>query len=165
MFEVGESFDVPLLRGKSGTVRAVDSQAARKGIAKLSVAKRRGCYIFALANGKRLTPWYVGRAGQNFGQEVFNESNCKKYGEALALTRNGRPVVHFVVLPAQRGPIPQNAITKLETFLVSECGGVNPEIRNKKKAGIYKTVIAGVMNSAAGKPPDKAVAIRKLMGR
>ncbi len=148
-----------------GAPRVIDSLAARKALGKSDLASRTGCYIFAVERGQRHEPWYVGKATRSFAQEVFNDSNCKKYCEALALAKTGEPVVFFVVLPKARGAVNRSAIDKLETMLVEECGGQNPKIRNQRKATIYRTVIHGVVNAGQGKPPPNAIAIRKMMGR
>jgi hypothetical protein len=92
--------------------------------------------MFAVEKGHSHEPLYVGKATRGFAQEVFNDSNCKKYCEALALAIKGKPVVFFVVLPKARGPINGRAIDKLETMLVEECGGQNPKILNQRKSKI-----------------------------
>ena len=164
-FKVGGPLLVPLLVGPDGPVRVVDSQKSRAFLQQSEFSDQRGCYIFSIANGQRVTPWYVGKAGTGFAREVFNDSNCKKYAEALAIAKNGKPQIYFIILPNKRGKVNGTAIDRLETFLVAECGVVNPDIRNRRKSAIYVTVIAGVMNSGPGKPNATAASVRKLMGR
>ncbi|WP_428536428.1 hypothetical protein [Rhodopila sp.] len=162
-FHVGSTkLSAPTLQGAP---RVIDSSAARKALGESALGTRIGCYIFAIQKGQRHEPWYVGKATKSFAQEVFNDSNCKKYCEALALANTGKPVVFFVLLPKARGAINKKAIDKLETMLVEECGGQNPDIRNQRKSRIYRTVIHGVVNAGQGKPPSNAIAIRKMMGR
>ena len=163
VFEVAPGrFDVPTLNSKS---RIIDASAARKQLAQLEVGRRTGCYIFAVAKGQRFEPWYVGKATRNFAQEVFNDSNVRKYIEAVDMAKTGKPVVFFVCHPIQKGAVNRAAIDKLESLLVEECGFQNPDIRNTRKAIIYKLFIKGVLNATQGKPTSNAVALRKMMGR
>jgi hypothetical protein len=163
VFEVASAcFEVPRLTPMS---RLIDTTASRKVLASLEIGNRTGCYIFAVAKGKRFEPWYVGKATRSFAQEVFNDSNARKYMEAMELAKTGRPVVLFVCHPKQKGALNRKAIDKLESMLVEECGGQNPNIRNARKSLVYRTIIKGVVNSGQGKPTANAVAIRRMMGR
>jgi hypothetical protein len=157
-----KKLEVPIM---SDATRIIDVKMARKALKESPLGSRIGCYIFAVAKGKRHEPWYVGKATKSFGQEVFNDSNCRKYCEALGLAKTGKPVVLFVTLPQKKGVTNRKAIGKLETMLVEECGGQNPNIRNQRLSRIYRIVIHGVVNAGAGKPPANAVTVRKMMGR
>lgn len=127
------TFEVPTL---PGAPRVIDPKRARSSLSVTADGKRVGCYIFALKKGKRLMPWYVGKATKGFAQEVFNGGNCHKYDEALGLAGTGKPVLLLIAAPQKKGAINLKAIDKLETMLVEECGGQNPDIRNQRKSVI-----------------------------
>src|ERR1700722_10676909 len=126
-FEVFRNvFELPLTRGGK---HSIDQPEAKK-IFTSATAKRRGCYIFAITKNGKTTPWYVGKTKINFSQEVFNDSNCKKYAEALDISHGGKPQLLLVMHPVKKGAVNKTAITKLEHLLISDCGGQNPQLRN-----------------------------------
>ena len=94
-------FEVPTLPGAS---RVVDPNKARSSLGATADGKRVGCYIFAVEKGKRLMPWYVGKATKSFSQEVFNGGNCHKYDEALGLAVTGKPILFLVAAPQKKAP-------------------------------------------------------------
>jgi hypothetical protein len=142
---------------------AIDATEARKKLALAAVGSRHGCYVFSITHYNAPEPWYVGKAAKlTFAQEVFNDSNCKKYGEAVAIKGSGKVQVYFVCLP--KGPTKTESVDRLETRLIEDCAGTNPKIRNRRKITVYEFRIAGVMNAGPGAPSKAASSLRKMMG-
>ena len=162
-FEVLGPFEIPML-GRATQI-AVDDKVARTKLAENVFGKRRGCYVFCLTSRGRSIPWYVGKAAkQTFAEEIFNTSNCVKYGKALAKSGRGKPELYFVASPNKQGRLNEKAIDKLETRLVEYCGSVNSDILNEKKSKIYQLRIVGVINTRQGRPSKAATAVSKMMG-
>jgi hypothetical protein len=117
------------------------------------LANECGCYVFAIKN-KSLTPIYVGKARNTFKQETFNASNKVKYRNGLDDYKKGKPVMYFVVHPAQKGKTNEKQIGLIEDFLIGAGVAKNPNLQNIKGTQTPKWSIKGVVRSKV--KPTKA---------
>lgn len=122
--------------------------------------KSRGCYIFAIKNGRSIVPAYVGKTtNQNFKQEAFNRGN-RDTDNAIISKHKGIPVFYFLL--AETGQGRAHHIDYLETFLIQNAVMANPELKNVQRGGLgWK--IAGVLRSDGGQPSKAAQSFRQMM--
>jgi hypothetical protein len=126
------------------------------------LADERGVYVFAISAGGGLQPIYVGKATKTFKQETFNPSNKHKYHNGFSNYARGKPVMFFVVHPAQRGPTNGTHIKKIEDFLIQAGVAKNPDLQNIKGSATPDWSIKGVIRSGVGKRSNAEVLFRKL---
>lgn len=125
------------------------------------IAKRTGCYVFAMQAGQGITPAYIGKATKSFEQEVFTSDKLVKYYECMAEYKKGTPVLFFLEAPQKAGPLNVKNIKRLEAFLIREGKLVNPNLRNVQGTKPEAWGITGVLRSTQGKPSESAQRFRK----
>jgi len=123
-----------------------------------------GCYIFAIRTGGGTLPHYVGQATKSFAKETFNPSNLRKYYDALADYKSGRPVIFLVVHPKRKGKPHARRIAQVENFLIQAGWARNPSLQNVKGIHRPKWAIKGVIRSSFGKPTLAARVFRTVFG-
>ena len=123
-----------------------------------------GCYVFAIRTGGGTLPHYVGQATKAFAKEVFNPSNLRKYYDALADYKSGRPVVFLVVHPWRKGKANACRIRQVENFLIQAGWARNRRLQNVKGIHRPKWAIKGVVRSSVGKPTKAARVFRTVFG-
>jgi len=160
-FSVLGPFRVPFDEGKAAKV-----VAARHGVtfwkAHLSVATRRGCYVFGIRAGGGATPWYVGKATKSFKQETFTPHKLSKYAEALANSLKGTPIMYLIAVEKRKGPVPKASIDEVEEFLIQVGVAANPELLNVKGTKKATWSIRGVVRTK-GKPSKAASDFKRIM--
>jgi hypothetical protein len=158
-------FPVPMLSGPGGrTITA--TEGAKFWSDHPSLAKERGCYIFAMRSGGGVRPTYVGKATKTFEQETFTHHKLSEhYHRALVSQTKGTPVLFFFFHPRKKGATNRKLIDALETFLIQQCKWRNPNrLTNKRKLPKHKWAVSGVVRSGVGKPSHSALSVRSLIG-
>ena len=128
------------------------------------LSAQRGCYVFAIRTGGGTLPHYIGQATKSFAKETFNPSNLRKYYDALADYKRGRPVMFLVVHPRRKGKINARRIAQVENFLIQAGWARNRSLQNVKGIHRPKWAIKGVVRSAAGKSTKAARVFRTVFG-
>lgn len=155
-------YKVPVERRPGGRVLRVKEFWKNPKAAKYASAC--GCYVFAMSTGGGILPHYVGQATKSFAKEAFNPSNLRKYYDAMADYRKGRPVVFFVVHPRRKGKVNTRRIGQVENFLIQAGWARNRRLQNVKGIHRPKWAIKGVVRSGVGKPTQAARAFRAVFG-
>jgi hypothetical protein len=126
-----------------------------------TLAKRRGWYVFGIRASKGLKPWYVGKAGHTFSQEVFHYHKLSKYTDVIDSGRKGTPILFLLTYPNKKGKINNRLIGEVENYLIQMAAHVNPLIKNEQGVKPERWSIAGVMRSGWGDKDAKY--FRKMM--
>ena len=115
-FFVSGPHEVPLYRGRNGRIvrQEEGSNFFRKHP---SLARKRGCYVFAMRSGGGIKPAYVGKASKTFEQECFTAHKLGKCNQVLVDYGSGTLVLVFFVC-AKGGKSPTIKIRLLEDFLI-----------------------------------------------
>jgi len=139
---------------------------------KHSFDRKRGCYVFAMRNGRGSMPYYVGKAhSQELCKEALTPDKLRKYNEQLA-RKQGTPIVFFVA-SAREGDnvLAATVVKELERELIDFCYSANPDgIINSHhvNAARGRFRVAGVPWMGAGrlqgKPSKAAREFSKLFG-
>lgn len=116
-FAIHGPFEVPYEKRKGGRALVFDN-FWREGSAAEYLADERGCYVFAIRAGRGQQPIYVGKATKTFKQETFNPANRHKCSNGFSDYAKGRPLMFFVVHPAQKGRVNEKQISEIEDFLI-----------------------------------------------
>lgn len=78
------------------------------------IARRRGCYVFALRTGQGLKPIYVGRATRlTFAKECFTADKINKVHKGIR-GRSGTLLLFLLAYETTRGALNQRVITAVE---------------------------------------------------
>src|SRR5665213_424981 len=129
-----------------------------------AVAKKEGCYIFALRAAKGFCPWYVGKATRSFKQEALGPHQLNHYNDVLFDGRKGTPVMFFVAPDGTKKSVPGATCGTIETFLIQSAYAENPQICNRQQTKIPDWTIKGVIRPDQGAPTNLEKAFRKMMG-
>jgi len=160
-FAVYGPCEVPVYQGAGG--RTITTDEVRVfWQSNSSVAKSKGCYVFAMRAGKGFSPYYVGKATKGFKQEAFSPHKLTKYQQCLADYRRGTPVMFFVVASGKKGGNTAH-IGELEGFLIQVGLTANPYLLNVKGTKAEDWGITGVLRGGKGKPSQDARQFRRLM--
>jgi hypothetical protein len=163
VFSVEGPFKVPTYQGKAAKI--VDSEAISAFWESVGVvAKRRGCYLFAVRAGKGIRPVYVGKATKTFKQEVFTPHKLEKYQRCLADFKKGTPVLFFLPAPSGKGKPNLKAIGELEDYLIQTAVSKNPALLNVRGTERENWGIAGVLRGGVGKPSLAAKHFKTAIG-
>ena len=126
-FKVHGPFTVPVRAG-----RKIDRQALNdfwNETVGEELTNSRGCYVFAMAQGRGSLPVYVGMTRrQVFARECLNDRNQLSLNEVLE--GRGKLVLHLIA-HAGRGRLNESAILELEKYLIDIAADRNPEILNR----------------------------------
>jgi hypothetical protein len=166
VFEVKGPFEVPICRPPGGGRLIGKAQASQfwQSIASKypDIHKSRGCYIFAIRNGRGSKPGYVGKTiKKTFSFETFNVAKLQAFNEVLSLYKKGTPVLYFVLTKNGKGIA--GHIDHLETFLIQNAAAVNPyHLQNIQLSGLGWQ-IAGVLRGGGGQPTVSAQELKKLL--
>ena len=128
------------------------------------VASEKGCYVFGIAAGRGIMPFYVGSAKIKFQQECFTDRNQNIYQRALVSRKKGAPVIFLVVQPRKRGKPNLRHIQQLESFLIENAVAKNPELLNQQGIKQRGWRIVGVLGAGRGKPAQAAKKFSACMG-
>ena len=129
-----------------------------------SLESDRGCYVFAVRNGRGTKPLYVGKATKSFKQECLNPANKHKFADGLADYQKGTPVLYFVRHPLNRGKTNAKQIGEIENFLIQNALRRNAALQNIRGRQAPKWSIRGVIRGGQGKPTKAESEFRRLMG-
>jgi hypothetical protein len=126
------------------------------------IATSRGCYVFAVRNGRGSKPGYVGKTvRKTFSVEAFHSTKLHLYNKFLSLYHKGKPVMFFVLTKNGRGVATH--ISFLETFLIQNAVVVNPyHLQNIQRSGLGWG-IAGVLRGTGGQPTKSAKDLKDLL--
>jgi len=158
-FKVYGPFDVPT-EGKDELADDLNQFWRKERLQ--GIAKRRGCYVFALRAGKGYTPWYVGKAAKNFKQECFGKHQQVKYHKALVRSKRGRPVMLLVAHPNGKGRVSETKISAVEKHLLRLGVMKNPRLLQKHGTKMDGWAIQGMIRSSRGQPSRSALVLRKV---
>jgi hypothetical protein len=159
-YAVAGPLTVPLHKGRVGRlVRAQEGKTFFK--THPSFASRRGVYAFAMKAGRGITPVYVGKAAEGFGQECFQPHKLGKCNEALADYEKGTLVVFLICVSAGAGKPPRAEIEDVEDFFIQAGVSVNSDLLNVKGTRRATWKITGVIRADRGKPSKPAAALKK----
>jgi hypothetical protein len=158
---------IPFRKQKKGLAKHVGGEHATdfwKKLAAKKIAKKQGCYIFALRAAKGYCPWYVGKATKSFKQECFTHHKLAHYNDVLFDGRKGTPVLFFTAPPGTKQKVPSKICSQIETFLVQAAVAENPLIKNRQKTKVPDWNITGVVRSKRGRISKNAQVFRRMMG-
>jgi len=163
IFKVEGPFEVPTYQGKAAKI--VDSEGLPEFWSEIdTLAKRRGCYLFAVRASKGIRPVYVGKATKTFKQEVFTPHKLEKYQRCLADFKKGTPVLFFLLAPAGKGKPNLTAVGELEDYLIQTAISRNPDLLNVRGTEREDWGITGVLRSGVGKPSRAARDFKRTLG-
>ena len=112
-----------------------------------------GVYVWTIKQGKKRVPWNVGLTDrQGFGRRFAQKE--ASFLKLLATNPGAELEVYLLALKSKTGRFHKptesgriNANHWLETMLIGSAISVNPELRNKSKAGYLKNaVVDGYLN-------------------
>ncbi|MCA9279289.1 MAG: hypothetical protein H6815_08310 [Phycisphaeraceae bacterium] len=130
-----------------------------------SLYYKQGCYIFAMRAGKGFKPWYVGKAGKGFGQEIFSHHKLEIYNSAIFKSSRGTPVVFFVTPMGNHRKVPQNELKHMEKELTLYALDKNPRLCNVQNTkNLPRWTIRGVIRSGKGRASRPSIQFKKMMG-
>lgn len=108
-----------------------------------SLVKAHGAYVFAIKSG-RAKPWYVGKAGKTFKQEVLNAENINKYNGKLDTVKRGTPWLFLLPELNESGGFSRkadSAHTKaLELMLIERALHANPDLLNSSNTKLLREI-------------------------
>ena len=128
-----------------------------------SVAKERGCYVFAFKAAKGYKPIYAGKATKTFKQEVFTSHKLNKFNTGLGGQVKGTPILFFVCLGKTAGAVNKVAIDEAESYLIQAGLAANKALLNDKKTKVATWNINGVARSRQGKPSKAASEFKRCI--
>ena len=129
-----------------------------------SIARKQGCYVFALQAAKGYRAWYTGKATKSMQQECLQHHKLAKYNEVLFKGKKGTPVMFFVVLGGKKKKVSAKVVDEMETFFIQRVLTKHPEIQNVQKTNLPEWTVKGVVRGGKGKPKANALKFRKMMG-
>ena len=167
ILEVYGPIEIPHEGQKTGSVKRISrvfgKEFWKQPEAKL-LAKKQGCYIFAMRVGKGFTPWYVGKAGKTFEQECFTDHKIGHYNEVLWSGKKGTPVMFFVAQPGTKKVVAKGIIRELEDYLIQCAVYKNPDLCNIRQTKTPEWGIAGVVRGNQGRRSAIAGTFNTMMG-
>ena len=126
---------------------------------------KQGCYVFAMRVGKGFKPWYVGRAGKGFGQEVLTDHKRDHYNDVLFKKPRGTPVMFFVTPPARKRAVPAGELNHMEKELIQFALKKNPGLKNVQNTkNTPKWTIKGVVRAGRGRRGTTEQKFKTMMG-
>lgn len=161
-FFVSKAFEVPLESG-----RLLDGKTCGESFFVGEAAKyenKKGCYVFALRNGGGITPYYVGKTKNSFGEEAFAPQKISHHYQPIITRNQGTPVMTFVAIDSARGRTPDSTIREVEKYLIQAAYAKNPRLSNVQNLPREWWLIDGVMNASRGKPSAIIANFRSMMG-
>jgi len=161
-FTVRGPFDIPVTKKKAGRI-ITKADMSSFWESRPSMAKARGCYVFAFRASRGLKPVYVGKATKTFAQEVFTNHKVRKYNDALADQARGTPVVFFVALAKTKGPTNKTAIDDAESYLIQLGLAANKNLANDRKVKVPSWSIQGIVRSSKGAVSKSAQELRRCL--
>lgn len=125
---------------------------------------KQGCYVFAMQASKGYKPWYVGKSGTGFFNEIFKDHKLKKYNEVLFSKAHGTPVMFFVTPIGNHRKVPSAELTHMEKELTQFALKKNPDLSNiQNTKNTPKWSIKGVVRSGPGKPTLATKSFKTMM--
>lgn len=124
---------------------------------------RRGCYVFGIKTGRNVIPYYIGKATEGFGQEIFTNDKRTKYQKALNIYLKGAPAFFFLPLARAKGPANRRHIKELEIWLIHQGAVANPNLLNKHYNTTANWQISGILRSPTKKPTNGAKLLRQSL--
>ena len=158
LFEVLDVLDVPVTKGRGGTLISVKEAKAR--LSASAAGHRRGCYIFAFKAGRGFKPVYVGKATKTFADECFATHKLEKLQHAFA--DRARGILRLILIAQPTAKTSRVTIDALETYLIEEGFRVNELLLNVQKKPLQRFAIKGAYCSPAGKPTTHAQTLKKV---
>lgn len=131
-----------------------------------------GCYVFAIQNGEKITPWYIGKTERNtFRGECFQSSKREHYNTVIS-AYNGRPLLFLIPKLTGAGKdfcksttYSYGDVNFLETLLIGMALEQNPNLSNIGKTKYLRNiVIRGFLNDGPARPSTAASKLRKAFG-
>lgn len=126
-----------------------------------AIAKKQGCYVFAIRAGRGFTPWYVGKTKRCFEDEIFTSHKLVKYNAPLFTCKRGTPVMFFICKTGTKKIMNQATLKDMERELIQVAYFKNSSLTNKKHAKNKRWAIAGV--TSGKKPTIAASKFKKMM--
>jgi hypothetical protein len=145
--------DIPCSNHASSSVKnitTVDRDNFMAELAGLDLAKKNGCYVFAMRAGRGFCPWYVGKTNRRLIQECMAPLQITKYNEVLFSGIKGTPVMFFVCPEGKKNKIPNKVCLDIESFLIHQAALENPDLKNSHKVDA-QWVIRGAYGTGRGK--------------
>lgn len=166
MLQVVGPIDIPFERAE-GSRKRINAEHARtfwEVEEARPLARKHGCYVFALRASRGFKPWYVGRSTKGLAQECFTPHKMGKYNEVLWQGHWGRPVMFFVVPGGNKKALPHAMVGQVEKFLIQLGAAKNPDLMNRHHAKSPDWGIAGVLRGGKGKPSNASRGFKSMMG-
>jgi hypothetical protein len=163
-YKVVGPFKIPFELLPTG-VKSISSAKSAKPfwVENAEIKVKKGCYLFGMQTGRGITPYYIGKATQNFGQEIFTPHTLVKYNKVAASYKRGIPVMFFVV--QERASRSSKLIGEMEKFLIPLAYLRNPSLENDQHIGERKWSIHNIVGgNNQGKINNDERAFRNMMG-
>lgn len=161
-FQVLGPFWIPTQRRR--LARTVTSAEARLfWSSHPDIAKRRGCYVFAIRSHGRLVPVYVGRATRSFRQEILAPHKLAKLQLALVDHPDATPCVLLVAAPLRRGAPNVGHLAELERFLIEAATEANPSLLNIARPRPRSWTIEGLRPGLRATRPGSATQLHRVL--
>ena len=128
-----------------------------------AVATKQGVYVFALKAAHGYRSVYIGKAGRNFKQEIFQPHKLKTYAHEFSEGAPGTPCFFFVCPKGNNNKVPADTCKEIETFLIQLAVQKNPRLRNDRHTTLAAWSSAGLIRSN-GRPSATACSFSKLIG-
>ncbi len=127
------------------------------------LAKKQGCYVFAIPSAKGYVPYYVGKATGAMRDECMGLQQINSYNDALKEGKNGAPAMFIIAQPGSKKAIPKQVCDELETALTQTALIKNPALRSVKKTQRPKWQISGVIRGGRGRPTEGAGKFKSML--
>lgn len=144
-FQIYGPFPIP--RGEKGLITKGNVKQFWKELAEEwgsdALANAHGAYVFAINSG-RARPWYVGKAGKTFKQEVLNAENINKYNGKLDTVKRGTPWLFLLPEVTESGGFSRKAnsthTAALELMLIERALQANPNLLNSSNTKLLREI-------------------------
>ncbi len=129
---------------------------------------KRGCYIFAIKHGNKITATYIGKATETFKQEIFTKHKIEEhYKPALRERQRGQAIMIFLEHKYVKKPN-KSSIDELETRLIQQAVRKDLALTNLRKTYMKELKIKGVYDFKVGKKPQgrsngNEAAVKKML--
>lgn len=165
--EIIGPISIPFQKATAGSVKHIGNAEVKafwKNAKAKAIAKKQGCYIFALQAAKGFRAWYIGKATKSMAQECLQYHKLAHYNQVLFNGKKGTPVLFFVVLGGTKKKVSAKVIDEMELYFIQTVLTKHPEIQNIQKTNVPNWTVKGVVRGGQGKPTRGAAKFRKMMG-
>ncbi len=163
--EVHGPFELPFRRNDKGAKHiSADPDGSFWEKVGPELANGKGCYAMGVRTAHdTFVPFYAGKAGVSFSQELFAPDKLNKFNKAVFLAPRGTPVVALLLVPESRWS--SKLIREIERALIRLAASINPDLINKYLTnGEEEVERAAKPGAKTVKPTVSIAALRRMLG-